>query len=256
MFSMDILRQTLTTTQTVASAMAGVVGFWSNGTAESRSYFGFANLVNDIETEYPNVETLTMKSRTYIYEHWLDIEQNNMLQKEVAEYLERVKAFLHQLRIFEEMFCKNAEKAFIMFRDVWIARKYFVLMLEMERIYGDLIGLFEEYCYKRPSVAKPFRGMATEFRDYFVGVSDTELENLILYNKPFRKKHLWKGERVEATIFAKTFGLSAKIMNRCFVINGSNGFHRDLNLSGDKPSFVFSNYGIYAHLEKFKHCWV
>lgn len=256
MFSMDILRQTLTTTQTVASAMAGVVGFWSNGTAESRSYFGFANLVNDIETEYPNVETLTMKSRTYIYEHWLDIEQNNMLQKEVAEYLERVKAFLHQLRIFEEMFCKNAEKAFIMFRDVWIARKYFVLMLEMERIYGDLIGLFEEYCYKRPSVAKPFRGMATEFRDFFVGVSDTELENLILYNKPFRKKHLWKGERVEATIFAKTFGLSAKIMNRCFVINGSNGFHRDLNLSGDKPSFMFSNYGIYAHLEKFKHCWV
>ena len=256
MFSMDILRQTLTTTQTVASAMAGVVGFWSNGTTESRSYFGFANLVNDIETEYPNVETLTMKSRTYIYEHWLDIEQNNMLQKEVAEYLERVKAFLHQLRIFEEMFCKNAEKAFIMFRDVWIARKYFVLMLEMERIYGDLIGLFEEYCYKRPSVAKPFRGMATEFRDFFVGVSDTELENLILYNKPFRKKHLWKGERVEATIFAKTFGLSAKIMNRCFVINGSNGFHRDLNLSGDKPSFMFSNYGIYAHLEKFKHCWV
>ena len=255
MFSMDILRQTLTTTQTVASAMAGVVGFWSNGTAESRSYFGFANLVNDIETEYPNVETLTMKSRTYIYEHWLDIEQNNMLQKEVAEYLERIKAFLHQLRIFEEMFCKNAEKAFIMFRDVWIARKYFVLMLEMERIYGDLIGLFEEYCYKRPSVAKPFRGMATEFRDFFVGVSDTELENLILYNKPFRKKHLWKGERVEATIFAKMFGLSAKIMNRCFVINGSNGFHRDLNLSGDKPSFVFSNYGIYAHLEKFKHCW-
>lgn len=253
---MDILRQTLTTTQTVASAMAGVVGFWSNGTAESRSYFGFANLVNDIETEYPNVETLTMKSRTYIYEHWLDIEQNNMLQKEVAEYLERVKAFLHQLRIFEEMFCKNAEKAFIMFRDVWIARKYFVLMLEIERIYGDLIGLFEEYCYKRPSVAKPFRGMATEFRDFFVGVSDTELENLILYNKPFRKKHLWKGERVEATIFAKTFGLSAKIMNRCFVINGSNGFHRDLNLSGDKPSFMFSNYGIYAHLEKFKHCWV
>ena len=256
MFSMDILRQTLTTTQTVASAMAGVVGFWSNGTAESRSHLGFANLVNDIETEYPNVETLTMKSRTYIYEHWLDIEQNNMLQKEVAEYLERIKAFLHQLRIFEEMFCKNAEKAFIMFRDVWIARKYFVLMLEMERIYGDLIGLFEEYCYKRPSVAKPFRGMATEFRDFFVGVSDTELENLILYNKPFRKKHLWKGERVEATIFAKTFGLSAKIMNRCFVINGSNGFHRDLNLSGDKPSFMFSNYGIYAHLEKFKHCWV
>ena len=253
---MDILRQTLTTTQTVASAMAGVVGFWSNGTAESRSYFGFANLVNDIETEYPNVETLTMKSRTYIYEHWLDIEQNNMLQKEVAEYLERVKAFLHQLRIFEEMFCKNAEKAFIMFRDVWIARKYFVLMLELERIHKDLMGRFEEYRHKRPSVAKPFRGMATEFRDFFVGVSDTELENLILYNKPFRKKHLWKGERVEATIFAKMFGLSAKIMNRCFVINGSNGFHRDLNLSGDKPSYVFSNYGIYAHLEKFKHCWV
>lgn len=117
---MDILRQTLTTTQTVASAMAVVVGFWSNGTAESRSHFGFANLVNDIETEYPNVGTLIMKSRTYIYEHWLDIEQNNMLQKEVAEYLGRIKAFLHQLRTFEDMFCKNSEKAFNMFRDVWM----------------------------------------------------------------------------------------------------------------------------------------
>lgn len=179
-----------------------------------------------------------------------------MLQAEVAEYLERVKVFLHQLRIFEEMFCKNAEKAFDMFRDVWIARKYFVLMLEFEQIHKDLMVCFEEYCNKRPSVAKPFRGMASEFRDFFVGVSDTELESLILYNKPFRKKSLWKGERVEATIFAKTFGLSAKVMNRCFVINGSNGFHRDLNLSGDKPSYMFSNYGIYAHLEKFRHCWV
>ena len=80
-----------------------------------------------------------MKSRTYIYEHWLDIEQNNMLQAEVAEYLERVKVFLHQLRLFEEMFCKNAEKAFDMFRDVWIARKYFVLMLELEQIHKDLM---------------------------------------------------------------------------------------------------------------------
>ncbi len=253
---MDILRQTLRTTQTVASAMAGVVGFWSNGVAESRCQFGVANQVNDIESEFSNVGTLMMRSRTYIYEHWLDIEQNNMLQAEVAEYLERVKVFLHQLRIFEEMFCKNAEKAFDMFRDVWIARKYFVLMLEFEQIHKDLMVCFEEYCNKRPSVAKPFRGMASEFRDFFVGVSDTELESLILYNKPFRKKSLWKGERVEATIFAKTFGLSAKVMNRCFVINGSNGFHRDLNLSGDKPSYMFSNYGIYAHLEKFRHCWV
>ena len=240
----------------MASAMAGVVGFWSNGVAESRCQFGVANQVNDIESEFSNVGTLMMRSRTYIYEHWLDIEQNNMLQAEVAEYLERVKVFLHQLRIFEEMFCKNAEKAFDMFRDVWIARKYFVLMLELELIHKDLMVCFEEYCNKRPSVAKPFRGMASEFRDFFVGVSDTELESLILYNKPFRKKSLWKGERVEATIFAKTFGLSAKVMNRCFVINGSNGFHRDLNLSGDKPSYMFSNYGIYAHLEKFRHCWV
>ena len=240
----------------MASAMAGVVGFWSNGVAESRCQFGVANQVNDIESEFSNVGTLMMRSRTYIYEHWLDIEQNNMLQAEVAEYLERVKVFLHQLRIFEEMFCKNDEKAFDMFRDVWIARKYFVLMLELEHIHKDLMLCFEEYCNKRPSVAKPFRGMASEFRDFFVGVSDTELESLILYNKPFRKKSLWKGERVEATIFAKTFGLSAKVMNRCFVINGSNGFHRDLNLSGDKPSYMFSNYGIYAHLEKFRHCWV
>ena len=253
---MDILRQTLRTTQTVASAMAGVVGFWSKGVTESRCQFGVANQVNDIESEFSNVGTLMMRSRTYIYEHWLDIEQNNMLQAEVAEYLERVKVFLHQLRIFEEMFCKNAEKAFDRFRDVWIARKYCVLLLELEQIHKDLMVCFEEYCNKRPSVAKPFRGMASEFRDFFVGVSDTELESLILYNKPFRKKSLWKGERVEATIFAKTFGLSAKVMNRCFVINGSNGFHRDLNLSGDKPSYMFSNYGIYAHLEKFRHCWV
>lgn len=73
---MDILRQTLRTTQTVASAMAGVVGFWSKGVTESRCQFGVANQVNDIESEFSNVGTLMMRSRTYIYEHWLDIEQN------------------------------------------------------------------------------------------------------------------------------------------------------------------------------------
>ena len=253
---MDILRKTMNTTQAVADAMAGVVCFWNGGTSGNRSSFGCANLMNDIESEYNNVESLMLKSRTYIYEHWLDIEQNNMLQAEVAEYLERAKKFFGQLRLFESEFCMNAECAFDMFRDAWIARKYFVLMLELEGIHKDLMRQFEEYRNKRPSVARPFRGMAAEFRDFFVGVTDTELESLVLYNKPFRKKVLWKGERVEATIFAKSFGLSAKVMNRCFVINGSNGFHRDLNLSGDKPSFQFSNYGIYAHVEKFRHCTI
>ena len=246
----------MNTTQAVADAMAGVVCFWNGGTSGNRGSFGCANLVNGIESEYCNVEDLMLRSRTYIYEHWLDIEQNNMLQAEVAEYLERAKKFFGQLRLFESEFCMNAECAFDIFQDAWIARKYFVLMLELEGIHKDLMRQFEEYSNKRPSVARPFRGMAAEFRDYFVGVTDSELESLVLYNKPFRKKCLWKGERVEATIFAKSFGLSAKIMNRCFVINGSNGFHRDLNLSGDKPSFLFSNYGIYAHIEKFRHCTV
>lgn len=241
-------------TQAVANDMDEVALYWNNDTAKMPNSFGWVNMVNNIESELPNIWACLNKSRTYIYENWLDIEQNNMLQAEVAEYIERVKEFISHVRNFENEFCKHAESAFSMFHDVWIARKYFVLTLELEKCYKTLIIQLEAYKMKRPSTARPFRGMATEFRDFFVGVTDTELENLVLYNKPFEKRRLWKGERVEATIFARSFGISAKLMNRCFVINGKNGFHRDLNLSGDKPSYLFSNYGIYAHIEKFKHC--
>lgn len=251
---MDILRQTLDTTQSVASAMTAVVDSWHGHPDDSIRKYGYASCTDTIERCYPAVCRQIEQAREFIVAHWIEISQNNVMQMDVKDYLADLAEFFEKLRAFETEFCMNNAIAFTTFKDAWIARKYFVKMLELQQMYKNLYKQFEEHGKKRAKSARPFRGMAVAFRDFFLGVTDTQLENLIIFHKPFSVKAVWLGERVEAALFARFFGLTAKDMNHSFVIYGHNGFHRDLNLSSELPKSRNTEYAINAPLEMYKHC--
>lgn len=246
----------MSTTQSVATAMTAVVASWHGMPDEYTRKYGCRSSVEAIQSLYPTIREQLLQAKTFLVLHWLDIEENRKFQEEVKHFLDTLQKFLNELRNFENEFCVHDEAAFCLFDDAWIARKYFVMMLDLQQEYEGLMKEFKDFGKVKPSPARPFKGMAAAFRSFFVGVKDVELEDLILYHKPFSRKHEWLGRRVEAAIFAEAYGLEAKHMNQCFNIKGTDGFHRNLNLASERATLSLDQYAIWAAIEKYKHCRV
>lgn len=236
--------------------MSAVVDYWHGHSDEITGRYGCRNSVEAIEMLYQKVDDLLSSSKEYILENWPDIVRNSIKRNEVRHYLAAVKDFFGTLRTFENEFCENDYKAFATFDDAWIARKYFVMMLDQSNLYNCVFEEFSAFGNSRPSNARPFRGIARAFDDYFSGVNDVQIEDLIVNHRYFAKPALWKGLRAEAVIFAKAFGLSAADMNHCFIIPGKHCPHRNLGLVTDRPCKAESEYGICAAIDLYKHCRV
>lgn len=253
---MGILRETIATTQSVANAMAAVVDYWEGHPDDVTRRFGCRNAVETIQMLYGKVTDEIENSRSFIIENWDNIVRSSVKIDEVSLFLSRLKEFFGKLRFFEDEFCRNDLKAFSTFDDAWIARKYFVMMLESREEYSSIFGAFEAVGNCRPHQARPFSGIARAFRTYFQGVSDAEIEDLIVNHKAFSSPVLWLGHRQEAVIFAECFGLSAADMNHSFTIPGKHCEHRNLGLKKDGPRLPFSEYGIWSAIQLYEHCRV
>lgn len=242
------------TTQSVASAMTAVVGLWGTRPDLQDVKGRNRNDVEAIELLYPTVEQKLRDTRYYILENWLYLTKNSAIQSEVADYLDALKEFFGKLRWFENEFCRSGDTALMTFDDMWIARRYFVMMLDQTREYDRLFKQFEGFGHEKPSYARPFKGSAKAFAKYVGHCTDTEFESFVREGKPFSELHEWGGSRQEAVLFAEYFGLKAKHMNHCFVFKSSNGMHRDLNLEHDRPKAKDGKYPIQSVLDQFAHC--
>ncbi|MGM9737913.1 MAG: hypothetical protein ACI3ZT_05815, partial [Candidatus Cryptobacteroides sp.] len=244
------------TTQSVANAMAAVVDYWDGHPDDVTRKFGCRNAVETIQMLYSQVSGDIRDARSFISDNWTEIVRSSIKIDEVALFLSNLKEFFCKLRSFEYEFCRNDLKAFSTFDDAWIARKYFVMMLESRAEYSSIFGAFESVGNSRPHQARPFSGMARAFRQYFQGVGDSDLADLIVDHKPFAKPVLWLGQRQDAVIFAESFGLSAADMNHSFTFPGKHCEHRNLGLKKDSPSRPYSEYGIWAAIQLYEHCTV
>lgn len=251
---MAVLEDTVSTARTVSRAMSDVVDFWNGRADDVIGRFGCRSSVEAIELLFPTVRDLLSESKDFIVDNWDDIVRSSIRMNEVRLYLSLIKKFFGTLRMFEDEFCRNDYKAFSIFDDAWIARKYFVMMLEQTSLYNCVFIEFPDQGNSRAVQARPFRGMARAFADYFSGVTDVQLEDLIVNHKSFNSPVIWKGLRTEAVIFARFFGLRAMDMNHSFIIPGKHCPHRNLGLETDRPSRPDSEYGICAPMNLYKHC--
>lgn len=253
---MVILRDTMKTTQSIADAMAAVVDYWGDVSDAVTEAYGCRNYAENIQLLYPSVGPQLSVAREYLYEHWLEIARNPMLEDETGRYIVALKSFFGQLRTFENEFCKHDDEAFDMFSDAWIARKYFVLMQEQQKEYETLFKRFDDFGDEKPNPARPFRGMARAFRSYIPGASDADLENLILYGVPLPGDRFWGGKRQEAVIFGKAFGLTAADMNHSFLFRTRNNGTREINFTQDASRMENPDYAIMELIAMYKHCTV
>lgn len=251
---MEILRQTIETTQSIAKAMAAVVAYWEGRCPDWMRPYGCKAEVDTIEQDFPVLAAKLDEARDYIGEHWNEIIVNDILESELKEFLDAMKAFEKKARQFDDEYLAHEASALTMFQDMWIARMYLVLMIRQKRDYAEILRKADDYLFVETSAARPFRGMAREFRRWFVGVTDSDLEKLILFHIPLPVQAKWLKNRNTAVIFAKAFGLTAAEMNESFIFPGKRTPHRDLNLTNDAPSKPMQTYPIWDSIQLFKHC--
>lgn len=226
--------------------------FWRQGSPAAGNEAGIRNAVDFINANYAVLRDLEPQVREYVEDAWNDIIVNEMQRLSVRRLTNTCKDFFGKCVEFEKVWNENEESAFQMFNDEWRARKYVVLCHESLQKHKDTHQAAAKGCLPQYGSAPGSGKKARVFERYFVDVNDEALDYFIRFTQPISPRVKWLGSRAEAVIFAEEFGLTAKDMNRSFIIPSRSGVHRNLSLSGDTPKFAKNLYPIWKAISDYK----
>lgn len=238
--------------RSIASAMDALLAFWRQGSPAAGNEAGIRNAVDFINANYAVLRDLEPQVREYVEDAWNDIIVNEMQRLSVRRLTNTCKDFFGKCVEFEKVWNENEESAFQMFNDEWRARKYVVLCHESLQKHKDTHQAAAKGCLPQYGSAPGSGKKARVFERYFVDVNDEALDYFIRFTQPISPRVKWLGSRAEAVIFAEEFGLTAKDMNRSFIIPSRSGIHRNLSLSGDTPKFAKNLYPIWKAISDYK----
>lgn len=238
--------------RSIASAMDALLAFWRQGSPAAGNEAGIRNAVDFINANYAVLRDLEPQVREYVEDAWNDIIVNEMQRLSVRRLTNTCKDFFGKCVEFEKVWNENEESAFQMFNDEWRARKYVVLCHESLQKHKDTHQAAAKGCLPQYGSAPGSGKKARVFERYFVDVNDEALDYFIRFTQPISPRVKWLGSRAEALIFAEEFGLTAKDMNRSFIIPSRSGVHRNLSLSGDTPKFAKNLYPIWKAISDYK----
>lgn len=238
--------------RSIASAMDALLAFWRQGSPAAGNEAGIRNAVDFINANYAVLRDLEPQVREYVEDAWNDIIVNEMQRLSVRRLTNTCKDFFGKCVEFEKVWNENEESAFQMSNDEWRARKYVVLCHESLQKHKDTHQAAAKGCLPQYGSAPGSGKKARVFERYFVDVNDEALDYFIRFTQPISPRVKWLGSRAEAVIFAEEFGLTAKDMNRSFIIPSRSGVHRNLSLSGDTPKFAKNLYPIWKAISDYK----
>ena len=226
--------------RSIATAMDALLDFWAGNSPTAGNEAGIRNAVDFIDSNYAVLRDLEPQVREYVEDAWNDIIVNDMQRLSVRRLTNACRDFFGKCVEFENVWNENEESAFQLFNDEWRARKYVVLCHESLQNHKDTHEAAAKGCLPQYGNAPGSGKKARVFERYFVDVNDEALDYFIRFTQPISPRVKWLGSRAEAVIFAEEFGLTAKDMNRSFIIPSRSGIHRNLSLSGDTPKYTKS----------------
>lgn len=238
--------------RSIATAMDALLDFWAGNSPTAGNEAGIRNAVDFIDSNYAVLRDLEPQVREYVEDAWNDIIVNDMQRLSVRRLTNACKDFFGKCVEFEKVWNENEESAFQMFNDEWRARKYVVLCHESLQKHKDTHQAAAKGCLPQYGSASGNGKKSRVFERYFVDVNDEALDYFIRFTQPISPRAKWLGSRAEAVIFAEEFGLTAKDMNRSFIIPSRSGIHRNLSLSGDTPKYKKTLYPIWKAISEYK----
>ena len=238
--------------RSIASAMDALLAFWRLPSPTQSEIAGIRNAVDFIDANYAVLRDLEPQVREYVEDAWNDIVVNEMQRLSVRRLSLACREFFGKCVEFEKVWNENEESACSLFNDEWRARKYVVLCHESLQKHKDTHEAAAKGCLPQYGGASGSAKKARVFERYFVDVNDEALDYFVRFAQPISPRVKWLGSRAEAVIFAEEFGLTAKDMNRSFIIPSRSGGHRNLNLSGEAPDNKKDQYPIWNYIQKYK----
>ena len=237
--------------RSIASAMDALLAFWRLPSPTQSELAGIRNAVDFIDANYAVLRDFEPQVREYIEDAWNDIIVNDMLRLSIRRLSFACRELMDKSVEFENVWNEHEESAFELFNDEWRARKYVALCHESLNNNRDVHSAAAKGCLPQYSSTSGSGKKTRVFERYFVDVNDEALDYFIRFTQPLSPRVKWLGSRAEAVIFAEEFGLTAKDMNRSFIIPSRSGGHRDLNLAGDTPTNKKNQYPIWKSIQKY-----
>ena len=238
-------------TRSIASAMDALLAFWQKCSPSQSETSGIRNAVDFIDANYSVLRDLEPQVREYVEDAWNDIVVNEMQRLSVRRLSLACREFFGKCVEFENVWNENEESACSLFNDEWRARKYVVLCHESLQKHKDTHEAAAKGCLPQYGGASGSGKKARVFERYFVDVNDEALDYFVRFAQPLSPRVKWLGSRAEAVIFAEEFGLTAKDMNKSFIIPSRSGNHRNLSLSNESPAYDKSQYPIWKALKEY-----
>lgn len=238
--------------RSIVSAMDALLAFWREPSLCIARHGGIRNAIDFIDSNYAVMRDLEPQVREYVEDAWNDIIVNEMLRMSVRRLSLACREFMNECVKFEDVWNRHERSALELFADEWLARKYVVLCHECMKKNQEILTAAARGCLPQYSGSKGTGRRVRLFEKYFVDVSDEAFDFFIRFTQPIFPRVKWMGSRAEAVIFAEEFGLTAKDMNRSFIIPSRSGGHRDLNLAGDTPTNNKELYSIWKCIRRYR----
>ena len=177
--------------------------------------------------------------------NWNGIIQNDMLLERIGSYIRQLQDFDSKVHDFDDAVCRFEDAAADVFDDTWIARRYLVIMCDWKKENEAVIGFTDGHTGVQRHLDDAFAVCARRLRKIFAGVSPEDLKRFVTNGVPLATRPKWLADRVSATVFGQTLGISCRDMNQSFLFVNKEGMPSRLNYSQDKPTLDFSCYPIH-----------
>jgi len=249
---MLLIEKTLGIIDSVAQSMESVIQNISDAGENARGRLSFSAEISNLEELEEETEELLATSQLYTIEKWNGILQNEIWLSRIREYFRRCLKFREVAARFDDAVYSDEKFEEQLGEDNTIVRRYLVLIERWHRSAKRMIeiaGLGED---GEQSEEQQSCGIARRFRAFFVGVSDTDLKNLVVSRIPLPGRPKWLREKRQAVVFGKMLGLTCADMNRSFLFTGRDGKPTPLNYGHNAPTLSFSNYTIHPLIERLK----
>lgn len=249
---MLLIEHTMEIIDSVAMSMESVVSSIGKAAGLQLRRLSFTTEINNIEAHEKDTDELLKSSQMYIIEKWNSILQNDIWLSRIRAFFGKCMRFRTAVTRFDDLIYSCDEYESLLGEDCMIARRYLVIAenwYQSAKTMIDIAGVEEP---SKTDEGRPGCCIARRFRAFFVGVSDSDLKNLVVSKVPLPRRPKWLLEKRQAVIFGKMLGLTCSEMNRSFVFTGRDGRPTQLNYGHNAPSLNFNNYSIYPLIEKLK----
>lgn len=162
------------------------------------------------------------QSYALMRDNWKTIENNRVWMREINEFATNFREFCSAVMDFDDLCIVKPDMAEDVLKDLNISPSLILLTADYDEVFKAPFKYAEEGLPDAKPKLTPLQGICADMKDYFSGLTDKDLEDVIIRNVYCGAKGHWNGAITQGTYFGQHFGITAERMNRLFIFYGED----------------------------------